>query len=343
MTDDAAQAPDFASMSRLKLWALASRPKTLTAAFVPVAVGTALAFAHGRAQPLAALAALLGAFFIQIGTNFANDLFDFRKGADTAERLGPMRVTSSGLVSQRQIAAATVIAFALAMLCGVYLVWLAGWPLVAVGLVSIACGVAYTGGPFPLAYNALGDVFVFIFFGLVAVAGTYYVQALTVDPAAWVIAPHVGATGTAILVVNNLRDVDTDRKVGKNTLAVVLGKRFSRIQYIALLVLAFAIAPVAVALGYGTWTWLAPLLAIPMAVSLVRSIYREEGRALNAVLAKTAKFQLICGVLFALGIALSSLTGGVTPAANPADAPEAAASAAAVSDAPPAARTQEAP
>ncbi len=199
----------------LKTWLMAARPKTLTAALVPVMVGTALAYGLGVGRWLPALAALVGAMFIQIGTNLTNDYYDFKKGADTEERLGPQRVTQSGLIAPGTVLASALTFFGLAVATGIYLVVVGGWPIVAIGLASVLAGYAYTGGPFPLAYHGLGDVFVFIFFGLVAVPGTFYVQALTVGPAAWWAAIPVGAIGTALLVVNNLRDASHGREGGQ--------------------------------------------------------------------------------------------------------------------------------
>ena len=247
----------------VKVWVLASRPRTLPAAVAPVVVGMALANAHGLLARGPVLAAMLGACFIQIGTNFANDYFDFKSGADTAERMGPLRVTQAGLVTPAQIKAATAIAFGLAMLCGLYLTWVGGWPIVVIGLLSILSGIAYTGGPFPLGYNGLGDLFVFIFFGLVAVGGTYYVQALGYNPMALAVAVPVGLLSTAIIVVNNLRDVDTDVVAGKRTLAVMFGKGFAKAEYVTLLALAY-LMPVALhALGKLSFWGLLPLLSLP--------------------------------------------------------------------------------
>lgn len=295
--------PD-APMSRLKIWWLAARPKTLTAATVPIAVGTALAWSHGRMQPLAALMALLGALWIQVGTNFANDLFDFKKGTDNETRLGPMRVTSAGLVSPRQVAWATGISFALAFLCGTYLIWVAGWPLLVLGLVSIFCGIIYTGGPFPLAYNALGDVFVFVFFGLVATVGTYYVQALQTHSLAYYYGASVGALGVAILIVNNLRDILGDEANRKITTAVIMGPAATRVFYVTMLVVAYALPIVAVIMGWSSAWVLLSLGSLPLAASLVRDVYTREGAALNPILGKTAKLQLLTGMLLALGVAL---------------------------------------
>lgn len=294
----------FEDMSRAKIWWLAARPKTLTAATVPIAVGTALAFSMDKVAWLAALMALLGALFIQVGTNFANDLFDFKKGTDNEERLGPMRVTSAGLVTPKQVAVATVLSMVAAFLCGIYLIVVAGWPLLAVGLVSIFCGVIYTGGPFPLAYNALGDVFVFVFFGLVATVGTFYVQTLSLEPMAFWYGASVGALGTAILIVNNLRDIDGDRKNRKITTAVLLGPARTRIFYISMVLLAYLVPIVAAAMKWDKPWVLLSLLSLPLAGSLVKDIYSKTGAELNPVLGKTAKLQLITGLLLALGIAL---------------------------------------
>ena len=211
------------SPSKVEVWLLAARPKTLPAAAAPVVVGTAVAISEQVFSLLPALAALLGALFIQIGTNFANDVFDFKKGADTTERLGPMRVTQVGLLTPRQVMMGMWLTFGLASVAGLYLIWIGGWPIVAIGVLSIISGIAYTGGPFPLGYKGLGDLFVFIFFGLVAVCGTYYVQAGSVTMSALALGVAVGALSVAILTVNNLRDVDNDRRAGKRTLVVRMG------------------------------------------------------------------------------------------------------------------------
>ena len=222
---------DTARLSYTQRWLIASRPKTLPAATVPVIVGTAAAFKDNVFQFGPALAALLGALLIQIGANFANDVFDYKKGADTAERLGPTRVTQAGMLSPGQVYAGMVVVFGLATLIGVYLVLVAGWAVILIGVFSILAALAYTGGPFPLGYNGLGDIFVFIFFGLVAVCGTYFVQAGTLGALAWWGALPVGFLATAILVVNNLRDVKTDRIAGKKTLAVRFGESGARAEY----------------------------------------------------------------------------------------------------------------
>lgn len=290
--------------STLKIWLLAARPKTLTAAAVPVFTGTALAFAHDKFVWHAALAALLVAFFIQIGTNFANDLFDFQKGADDEDRLGPLRVTSAGLVTPRQIAIACALAFGLAFLSGLYLVSIGGWALLAIGIISILSGLAYTGGPFPLAYNALGDVFVFIFFGIVATVGTYYVQALTLDPMAFWFAVPVGALSTAILIVNNLRDIHTDKKHNKITTAVLLGETGARLFYLSMVVLAYGAPLAAFVMGRADAPVLLALGTLPLAGFVLRNVWTKKGGELNAVLAQTSILLLATNLLMSIGIVL---------------------------------------
>jgi 1,4-dihydroxy-2-naphthoate octaprenyltransferase len=283
---------------------MAARPKTLTAALVPVMVGTALAFGLGVGRWLPAVAALVGAMLIQIGTNLTNDYYDFKKGADTEERLGPKRVTQSGLIAPGTVLASALSCFGLAVVVGIYLVVVGGWPIVAIGLASVLAGYAYTGGPFPLAYNGLGDVFVFVFFGLVAVPGTFYVQALTVGPAAWWAAIPVGAVGTAILVVNNLRDETTDTKANKRTLVVRFGATAGKAEYVALLVAAYATPVVMWGLGLTSpWVLLA-LLSAPVAVPPLKLVMGAKGAELNPALGGTAKLQLVFGVLFSVGLFL---------------------------------------
>ena len=287
-----------------RAWILAARPATLTAAFAPVAVGTASAWRVGGFRWDAALAALLGAFLIQIGTNFANDMFDFRKGADTEERLGPTRVAQAGLLRVAQLRWGIIVAFALALGTGVYLTWIAGPVVVAIGLASMAAGLAYTGGPFPLAYNGLGDAFVMLFFGFVAVCGTAWVQALFVPEIAWAASIPIGALATAILVVNNVRDLEGDRRAGKTTLVVRFGRRGGVKEYALLLVASYTTPIVMFLLGWsGAWVCL-PLLTIPWAVRLFRSVVNDRGVALNETLAGTAKLLSVFGVLFAIGIVL---------------------------------------
>ena len=292
--------------SRAKAWLAAFRVPTLVAAVAPVAVGTALAYRDYRFRLGPALAALIGALAIQAGTNFANDLYDFRKGTDSAARLGPPRVLPLGWLSPEAVRRAMLASFAAAMLAGIYLVMAAGWPVIAIGLASIAAGVGYTKGRWALAYHGLGDLAVFVFFGLVAVAGTYYVQARLVSPVAWFVAVPVGALCTGILVVNNIRDLDGDRAAGKRTLAVRLGRAGTRLEYGALLAVAFSV-PLALWLR-GTLS-VAALLPYATAALAWRTLgtvlNREDGPSLNGALVDTARLHGLFGLLFAAGIAVS--------------------------------------
>ncbi len=290
-----------AASPSLRTWLLAARPKTLTAAVVPVVVGTGLALGQGMGVLWPALAALAGAMLIQIGTNLTNDYYDFRKGADTHERVGPTRVTQSGLIAPQTVLAAGAGCFALATLVGVSLVARGGWPFVVIGLASVLAGWAYTGGPYPLGYHGLGDLFVMVFFGLVAVPGTFYAQALQLVPAVWPAAVAVGATGTMILVVNNLRDLETDARAGKRTLVVRFGRGFGRAEYLALLALALAMPVTMFALGWARWPVLLALLAIPLAWPPLLRVLRTTGAALNPALGATARFQAVFGLLLAVG------------------------------------------
>ncbi len=284
---------------------LAARPKTLPAAAAPVIVGTAAALAEDVFRWGPALAALLGALLIQVGANFANDVFDYKKGADTKERLGPLRVTQAGLLSPQQVMLGMWAAFGAAVLVGVYLVLAGGWPVVFIGLFSILAGIAYTGGPFPLGYHGLGDVFVFIFFGLVAVCGTYFVQAHAVSAlAVWAAVP-VGLLATAILVVNNLRDIETDAQAGKRTLAVRLGVGGARAQYAVMLGGAYLVPLGIGLLRVGSpWALLA-WLSLPKALALLRFVYRESGRPLNKALGGTGQLELLFSLLLAFGLAVN--------------------------------------
>ncbi|MBI3978172.1 MAG: 1,4-dihydroxy-2-naphthoate polyprenyltransferase, partial [Chloroflexi bacterium] len=280
----------------------AARLPTLPAAVVPVLVGTAAGAAAGSFRPLPFVAALVAAVLIQVGTNLANDYFDYRKGADTAARLGPVRVTQSGLIAPAAVRRATVLTFGLAALVGLYLVAVGGWPILVVGLLSIAAGVLYTGGPWPFGYHGLGDLFVFIFFGLVAVVGTFYLHTGTATGAAFVVAIPVALLVTAILVVNNLRDIDTDRAAGKHTLAVRLGRRATRIEYVLLVAVAYVVPLVYWLAGSPSgWFWL-PWLTLPLAISLVRVVVGQTGPVLNGALRGTARLHLLFGVLFAVSL-----------------------------------------
>jgi 1,4-dihydroxy-2-naphthoate octaprenyltransferase len=287
------------------VWRAALRLPTLAASVAPVLVGSALAWHDGRFRAGPGAAALLGALCIQTGTNLANDLYDYRKGADNRERLGPPRVLQRGWLKPPTVRRAMAASFALAALAGVYLSAVAGWPVIAIGLLSIGSGVLYTAGPWALAYNALGDLFVFLFFGLVAVAGTYFVEARAVTVGAALVAIPVGALATAILVVNNVRDLETDRGAGKRTLAVVLGRSWTRAWYGLLLLAAYA-TPVALVLARRAAAWaLLPLLTAPLAAAAARAVWtREDGPALNGALRRTARLLALYGLLFAIGLAL---------------------------------------
>jgi 1,4-dihydroxy-2-naphthoate polyprenyltransferase len=301
--------PSGRSVSAVRIWVMAARVRTLPAAVAPVLVGTSLALGAGHFHPLTFVAALLGAVFIQVGTNLSNDYSDARRGADTEDRLGPVRVTAGGLVPPSQVLLATYVTFGLAVACGVYLVAVAGPGLIVVGAASILAGVLYTGGPRPYGYEGLGEVFVFLFFGVVAVAGSYYVQVQQLPWEAFVCAVPVGLLASAILVVNNVRDLDTDRRAGKRTLAVRLGRTRTRALYAAMVALAFLAAPLPWPLGsMGPWLLL-PWAVIPIAVAVVRVVRtRTDGPALNGALAKTGALQLAFCLLFSAGILAS---GGI--------------------------------
>ncbi len=289
---------------RLGAWALAARPATLPAAAAPVAVGTGAAIHDGAAHPGAAAAALLGALAIQVGANLANDVSDFRRGADTADRIGPPRATQTGLLSERQVTAGMWAAFGVAALAGLYLTAIAGWPVVAVGVASILAALAYTGGPWPFGYHGLGEVFTFVFFGLVAVGGAYYVQAGTLTAGALAAAAPVGLTVSAILMVNNIRDIATDAAAGKRTLAVAVGRTASRRLFAATLALAWLAAAALWPLGYGPAVLLC-WFAAPLAAEPLRAVLTSaDGPRLNAALRATARLHLVFGVLLAAGLAL---------------------------------------
>jgi 1,4-dihydroxy-2-naphthoate polyprenyltransferase len=294
------------ALDGLRIWVMAARVRTLPAGIAPVLVGTALAGHDGTFRPATFAACVVGAVFIQIGTNLSNDYSDARRGADAEDRLGPVRVTAGGLVPPRQVLIATYVAFAVAVLAGVYLIATAGLVLLAVGAASILAGVLYTGGPRPYGYEGLGEVFVFLFFGLVAVAGTYYAQVEHLRAAAFVLAVPVGMLAAAILVVNNVRDLETDRRAGKRTLAVRLGRGRTRAVYAALVYGAFAVAALAWPLGRLTPWVLLGWLALPLAVPLVRTVRgRVDGPALNAALARTGMLQLAFCLLLGAGVLLS--------------------------------------
>jgi 1,4-dihydroxy-2-naphthoate octaprenyltransferase len=290
----------------MRLWLMAARPRTLPAAIAPVLVGTSLAITEDVFRPLAFAAALIGSVFIQIGTNLSNDYSDARRGADTEDRLGPVRVTAGGLMPPRTVLLGTYVAFGIAVLAGVYLIAIAGWQLLLVGAASILAGVLYTGGPRPYGYEGLGEAFVFLFFGVVAVAGSYFAQTEELDWEAFVLAVPVGLLASAILVVNNVRDVDTDRRAGKRTLAVKIGRDRARVLYAAMLIAAFASAPLPWLLGSLSPWLLLSWLALPLALPLVRVVRtRTDGPSLNAALAGTGRLQLAFCVLLSAGLLAS--------------------------------------
>jgi 1,4-dihydroxy-2-naphthoate octaprenyltransferase len=303
-------------VSRTQAWVMAARPQTLPAGASPVVLGTALAVADGVFAPLPALAALVGALLIQVGTNFANDYYDAVKGADTEDREGFTRVTAGGLIEPRKVKYAMAGTYALAVAVGLYLVAVGGVPILVVGLSSIVAGVLYTGGPYPYGYYGLGDLFVFVYFGVVAVTGTYYVQAATavagvpVGIPAGTLPGHVlvaslAAAGltTAILVVNNIRDVESDRAAGKRTLAVLVGYRWSRVEFLALLALAYLVPVVLVVAYTYPLATLLPLASLPLAFSVARTVLsRRDGEALNPALERTGQLLAAYSALFAAGL-----------------------------------------
>jgi 1,4-dihydroxy-2-naphthoate octaprenyltransferase len=288
---------------------MAARPRTLPAAIAPVLVGTAAAiFEHGDLRrPWALVAALIGSIFIQIGTNLANDYSDAKRGADTVDRLGPVRVTAAGLVAPRSVLIATWLAFGVAVAAGIYLATVAGWIIIAVGAASIAAGVLYTGGPRPYGYAGLGELFVFLFFGLVAVNGSYYVQLERLDWLPFGLSVAIGCLSTAILVVNNVRDIETDRRAGKRTLAVRLGRESTRRLYLALIGAAYLALLVTLAANGGPWSAVIGLLSLPLGLRPVRAVLtRTDGPALNGALAATGALLGIFSLLVSIGLLIAA-------------------------------------
>ena len=276
----------------MRPWLLASRPKTLSASIVPVLVGAALAH---RVNWIILLYTLIGAVFIQIGTNLVNDALDFKRGADTADRLGPLRVTQAGLLGAKTVLIGAIVCFVIAALCGIPLIMRAGWPLIVIGAASIVAAYAYTGGPYPLAYHGLGELFVLVFFGFVAVGGSYYVQRLTIDGRAIVAGFAVGCLAVALLAINNLRDVNSDRSSNKKTLAVRFGEKFGRFEIV------FCVLAPFVAIAAVNWY---PLIALPLAALVLRCVWRAKGAELNRCLAMAGALQWAFGILFVVGALL---------------------------------------
>ena len=299
MTDEALK-----NITKCDAWILASRPKTLPAALVPVIIGTSIAIYSGKENFLAALIALICSVLIQVGTNFVNDLYDFLSGADNEERKGPVRVLASNLITTKEMKTAIVIVFLATFILGLYLVHISTYITLLIGLLSIFAGIAYTAGPYPLAYNGLGDVFVFLFFGVIGTVGTYYVQAIEVTPLAFWASIPVGALITNILVVNNYRDIEEDKIVGKNTLSVKMGKKFTRYQYLVFVVLSYLVLFIVYFTFKRSIYIFLPFLTIPMAIKLIKMIFTYQGEQLNKTLELTAKLSAIYGLLFAVGILL---------------------------------------
>jgi len=283
--------------SQAAAWRIAIRPRTLPISLVPVLVGTSFAWREAHALNISVmLVAIVASALIQIGTNLQNDVGDFRRGADLTGRLGPPRATTLGWLSPRQVQTAATMSFAIAVCLGAFLVWVGGWPILLVGLASVAAGAAYTSGPFPIAYTPLGELFVLLFFGVVAVSGSFYLQLFHLTAGALIAGAAVGMIAAAVLVVNNTRDIDTDRRAGRRTLAVRLGPRFSGAQYAVLIVAPFALVPI---LG-GAFIWL-PLLLLPRALGLARRFWREpRGPEMNSLLADTVQLEVGFGALLCL-------------------------------------------
>lgn len=290
------------NQSKLQIWLLAIRPKTLPAAGAGVITGSTLALYDGAFSFWPALAALAGALLLQIGSNLANDVFDYLRGAESKERLGPMRVTQAGLLTPKEVQLGMWITFALAALIGIYLITVAGWAILLIGLTAILAAIAYTG---PISDKGLGDIFVFLYFGVAAVVGTYYVQALKTSPVAWWMSLPIGLLIVNILVVNNLRDIDADQAAGKITLAVRMGVSATRKEYVILLLISYLILPILAMMNIIPWWTIVVWLSIPFAWKVGQLVLRETGQPLNAALAGTGKIALIYSVLFFVGIIIS--------------------------------------
>ncbi len=293
--------------SRIKIWMIAIRPKTLPAAAAPVIVGSGMAFADGGFRFGIFLACLLSALLLQIGSNLANDVFDYEKGADQGKRFGPVRVTQAGLLTPEDVKRGMLVVLSLSIFLGLYLIFIGGWPILILGGAAILSAIAYTGGPFPLGYHGLGDIFVFVFFGLAAVTGTYYVQLLTVTAPIWWMAVAMGLLTVSILVVNNLRDIENDRQANKRTLAVRFGERFSRLEYLFCMLGAYIIPGALWGAGKLPILSLVIFFTIPLSMRLVKAIYTDTGRELNKTLAGTGRLELVYALCFTLGLVVNSI------------------------------------
>jgi len=290
---------------KFETWKLAVRPKTLPVAAAPVIFASALAYNEGFFQFGPALAALLGALLLQIGANLANDVYDFQKGTDTSDRLGPLRVTQAGLLTPKQVKTGMWVTFALASLCGAYLISQSGWLILVIGILSIISAILYTAGPFPIGYHGLGELFVFLFFGLAAVMGTYYAQAGFISLSSLLFSVPIGLMASSVLVVNNLRDIETDKKAQKMTSAVRLGEKWARQEYILLITVSYLIVFL---LGMSdlvsAWVMLS-WLSLPLAYQSFKMVLELRGRAMNQLLAQTGQLELIFALLLSLGLVLA--------------------------------------
>lgn len=291
-------------ISKIESWVLAARPHTLPAAIMPVFVGISIAIHDGFFHTATAVITLLCSLLIQIGTNFINDLHDFLKGTDKKDRVGPVRVLASGLISTQEMKVGITVVFGSAFLLGLYLVYMSDWLIFLIGVLSLIAGYAYTAGPYPLAYNGLGDIFVFIFFGFIGTIGSYYVQVQEITMLSFWASIPVGALITNILVVNNYRDLEDDKISGKKTLAVKFGGKFARLHYVAFMILSYAILFVVYFTFKQSFFVFLPMLTIPISIRLIKMIYNLTGRELNKTLELTGKLSAIYGILFAVGILL---------------------------------------
>jgi len=283
-------------------WVIASRPKTLTAAISPVLLGSALAYNEGNFNIITFIFIIIAACLIQIGTNFSNDLFDYLKGADNNNRLGPSRSMQSGTISKKEMQKAIFLVFIIAIVFGFYLALLGGWVIVLIGLLSIFFGIIYTGGPYPLAYNGLGDIFVFIFFGIIAVSGTHYLYSGNFTINSLILGSGAGCLSTAILVINNLRDIENDKNYGKNTLAVYMGTRFTQFEYVLLIFIAYII-PIYIAFIFGNKASIYIVyFTTPIAIRLIIDVFYKKKSSLNPTLEGTAKLLFLYSLLFSFGI-----------------------------------------
>lgn len=289
-------------ISKIQSWILAARPKTLPAAVVPVMVGSSLAIYSGKFFLSYSIIALICSILIQIGTNYTNDLYDHLKGSDTDKRKGPMRVLSAGLISVSEMKIGIFVVFLITFLLGLYLVYSTDWIILLIGVLSIIAGLSYTAGPFPLAYNGLGDLFVFLFFGIVGTMGTYYLHHQEFTFLSFLVSLPVGALITNILIVNNFRDIEEDRAAGKKTLAVILGNTFSKFEFIILLFIS-SLIPIILFSFYSFSYWIfLPYLAFPIAFILVKMLFEYQGTQLNKTLELTAKYSALYGFLLSIGL-----------------------------------------